>query len=85
MAKANRKSSKKSGKNTDKAERKEQLCLCGCKAPVGRRFRQGHDARLHSMVLAVAKKKAKHEFSKETQSYLKTAPWMTKEIAAEVL
>jgi hypothetical protein len=59
-------------------------CLCGCGEQVKGRFKQGHDARLHSLVLRLyrgtaAKGEAIPDVV-ETVEYLKSAPWMTDEI-----
>lgn len=56
-------------------------CLCGCGKEVPRRFLQGHDAQLHSRVLEAFKAEKTLRVSKTTGEYLKTAPWMTKELA----
>ncbi|MCC6559672.1 MAG: hypothetical protein IT372_42690, partial [Polyangiaceae bacterium] len=66
-----------------------ERCLCGCGAEIGpkRRFSIGHDAKLHSLVLRVHRGKAKaDEIPTEptTLEYLKTAPWMTDEIAMAI-
>ncbi|KYG10911.1 hypothetical protein BE21_09480 [Sorangium cellulosum] len=65
-------------------------CLCGCGAELGpkRRFAQGHDAKLHSIVLKVARGQAGRGALPEacvdkfspTMTYLNGAPWMTDEI-----
>ncbi|WP_437567876.1 hypothetical protein [Sorangium sp. So ce542] len=65
-------------------------CLCGCGAELGpkRRFAQGHDAKLHSVVLKVARGQAGRGALPEacvdkhspTMTYLNGAPWMTDEI-----
>lgn len=56
-------------------------CLCGCGKQVPRRFLQGHDAQLHSRVLEAFKAEKTVRVSKTTAEYLKTASWMTKELA----
>lgn len=49
-------------KKTTKAKKAEvKYCLCGCGAEVSRRFRQGHDAKLLSML----KKVERGEMTKE--------------------
>lgn len=65
-------------------------CLCGCGAELGpkRRFALGHDAKLHSIVLKVARgqvgrgalPEACFDKSSPTMAYLRGAPWMTDEI-----
>lgn len=59
-------------------------CLCGCgvqTASAKRRFLQGHDARLHSIVLKVSRGKLEasaYTGNEATMAYLKDgAPWMT--------
>ncbi|MGK4001137.1 hypothetical protein WMF31_00830 [Sorangium sp. So ce1036] len=66
------------------------ICLCGCGAELGpkRRFALGHDAKLHSIVLKVARGQAGRgalpeacfDKSSATVEYLRGAPWMTDEI-----
>lgn len=76
------------------AKNPSELCLCGCseKVPSSSRFRPGHDARLHSLVLKTIKaqgdKKAlgeietdaklfpKGEQGRLQRAYLESAPWM---------
>jgi len=51
------------------------------------RFLPGHDARLHSIVLRIHRGKANRDEltdAPETLDYLKTAPWMTEEIAESI-
>lgn len=60
-------------------------CLCGCGAELAakRRFAQGHDAKLHSIVLKVARGQAAKSTlpaTSTTVAYLRGAPWMTAEI-----
>lgn len=64
-----------------KAANPSGKCLCGCGAEVPRRFLQGHDAQLHSKVLEAFKAEKTVRVSKTTADYLKSAPWMTKELA----
>lgn len=59
-------------------------CLCGCgvvTASAKRRFLQGHDARLHSIVLKISRGKLEakaFQGNEQTAEYLKAdAPWMT--------
>ncbi|WP_437285629.1 hypothetical protein [Sorangium sp. So ce406] len=62
-------------------------CLCGCGAELApkRRFALGHDAKLHSVVLKVARGQAGRGALPEacvdkfspTMNYLRGAPWMT--------
>ena len=62
-------------------------CLCGCGSASKSRFLPGHDARLHSIVLRIHRGKApKDELTEAsaTLDYLKTAPWMTDEIAKSI-
>lgn len=62
-------------------------CLCGCGFASKSRFLPGHDARLHSIVLKIHRgKMGKDEmtYAPATLTYLKTAPWMTDEIAASI-
>jgi hypothetical protein len=65
-------------------------CLCGCGTELGpkRRFALGHDAKLHSIVLKVARgqvgrgalPEACFDKTSPTMAYLRGAPWMTDEI-----
>jgi hypothetical protein len=62
-------------------------CLCGCGSPSKARFLPGHDARLHSIVLRIHRGKANRDEltdASATLDYLKTAPWMTDEIAKSI-
>jgi hypothetical protein len=62
-------------------------CLCGCGFAAKSRFLPGHDARLHSTVLRIHRGKARKDERPEaeaTREYLKTAPWMTPEIAQSI-
>lgn len=89
--KAAKKSAKKAkapkAKREPKVKREPLVCFCGCgkkTADHKRRFLQGHDARLHSHVLKVAK----GEMSKssiptdrpEVMEFIKTAKWATDEV-----
>ncbi|WP_437721797.1 hypothetical protein [Sorangium sp. So ce861] len=87
---------KKASKKTKAPKTKKTVtnatgrCLCGCGAELGpkRRFAQGHDAKLHSVVLKVARGQAGRGALPEacvdkhspTMTYLNGAPWMTDEI-----
>jgi hypothetical protein len=65
----------------------ECLCGCGTKLAGKRRFSQGHDAKLHSLVLRVHRGQASKEelpTLPATFEYLRSAPWMKPEIAASI-
>ena len=84
-AKATKKAAEKAAKPAKVVE--PRSCLCGCGAPSKSRFLPGHDARLHSLVLRIHRGKAgKDELTTapETLDYLKTASWMTHEIAQSI-
>lgn len=73
--------------NTQTKAHESNVCLCGCKVKTTRNFAPGHDARLHSLVLRVAKGEAdKKELPKSprVRAYLVSAPWMTKKIAKSI-
>jgi len=64
-------------------------CLCGCgQMPNAKRsFSQGHDARLHSLVLRFVRGKDEKRLfpnTPETMTFLRSAKWMTKEIMAKI-
>jgi hypothetical protein len=65
----------------------ECLCGCGTKLTGKRRFSQGHDAKLHSLVLRVHRGQATKEelpTMPATFEYLRSAPWMKPEIAESI-
>lgn len=58
-------------------------CLCGCGKSAHSNFLPGHDARLHSVALKIARGEAKlSELPKgeRVTAYLSQAPWMTPQI-----
>lgn len=56
-------------------------CACGCGHRTDNTFVQGHDSKLHSLVLRIARGEARISElpkSERTRSYLSDAPWMTR-------
>jgi hypothetical protein len=62
-------------------------CLCGCGTGVKSRFVTGHDAKLHSLVLRIARGEAAKDAlpgDQATREYLRSASWVTDEMAEAV-
>lgn len=63
-------------------------CICGCGENCVRLFKQGHDAKLKSQVLAFVREEGPKPSTvslKAVQEYLAIAPWMTSELKKAVL